>query len=90
MTERQLYFSSSRYASISNWWSAGCPKPARSPGHGSPEVRILIRELCPAKRADQQHRAGKLMDEVMDETFGPGPLETLLKDPTITDIRSTA
>ena len=30
------------------------------------------------------------MDEVMDETFGPGPLETLLKDPTITDIRSTA
>ena len=26
------------------------------------------------------------MDEVMDETFGLGPLETLLKDPTITDI----
>ena len=24
------------------------------------------------------------MDEVMDETFGLGPLETLLKDPTIT------
>jgi pilus assembly protein CpaF len=26
------------------------------------------------------------MDEVMDETFGLGPLETLLKDPAITDI----
>jgi pilus assembly protein CpaF len=26
------------------------------------------------------------MDEVMDETFGLGPLEALLKDPTITDI----
>ncbi len=26
------------------------------------------------------------MDDVMDETFGLGPLETLLKDPTITDI----
>ena len=26
------------------------------------------------------------MDEVMDETFGLGPLETLLKDPTISDI----
>ena len=26
------------------------------------------------------------MDDVMDETFGLGPLETLLKDPTISDI----
>ena len=26
------------------------------------------------------------MDDVMDETFGLGPLETLLKDPGITDI----
>ena len=26
------------------------------------------------------------MDEVMDETFGLGPLEALLKDPTISDI----
>src|SRR5438045_9156735 len=45
------------------------------------EVRILIRELC-------QHEKGlinsteqdKLMDEVMDEAFGLGPLEALLKD----------
>src|SRR4029434_5935350 len=51
------------------------------------EVRVLIRELCQTERrlinsAEQE----KLMDEVMDETFGLGPLETLLKDPAISDI----
>ena len=51
------------------------------------EVRVLIRELCQSEKglinsADQE----RLMDEVMDETFGLGPLETLLKDPTISDI----
>jgi pilus assembly protein CpaF len=51
------------------------------------EVRILIRELCQTEKgllsANEQE---KLMDDVMDETFGLGPLETLLKDPGITDI----
>jgi pilus assembly protein CpaF len=51
------------------------------------EVRILIRELCQSEKglinsADQE----RLMDDVMDETFGLGPLEGLLKDPTISDI----
>ena len=51
------------------------------------QVRTLIRELCQNEKglingADQE----KLMDDVMDETFGLGPLETLLKDPTISDI----
>src|SRR5437867_3085440 len=51
------------------------------------EVRLLIKELCQNEKglinsADQE----RLMDEVMDETFGLGPLETLLKDPTISDI----
>src|ERR1051326_6619529 len=51
------------------------------------EVRILVRDLCQSekgvlKRADQE----KLMDDIMDETFGLGPLEVLLKDPTISDI----
>ena len=51
------------------------------------EVRILIRELCQQEKglltsADQE----RLMDEVMDETFGLGPLEILLKDPAISDI----
>ncbi|HWP39480.1 MAG TPA: CpaF family protein, partial [Tepidisphaeraceae bacterium] len=51
------------------------------------EVRVLIRELCQSEKglinSVEQER---LMDEVMDETFGLGPLESLLKDPTITDI----
>ncbi len=51
------------------------------------EVRALIRELCQSERGllssvEQE----KLMDDVMDETFGLGPLEALLKDPNITDI----
>src|SRR3982750_4113219 len=51
------------------------------------EVRILIRELCQSEKgllssAEQE----KLMDDVMDETFGLGPLETLLKDTAISDI----
>lgn len=51
------------------------------------EVRQLIRELCQNEKgllsSQEQER---LMDEVMDETFGLGPLETLLKDPTVSDI----
>src|SRR5207249_8073830 len=51
------------------------------------EVRALIRELCQSEKGllssvEQE----KLMDDVMDETFGLGPLEALLKDPNITDI----
>jgi pilus assembly protein CpaF len=51
------------------------------------DVRALIRELCTSEKGlissvDQE----RLMDDVMDETFGLGPLETLLKDPTISDI----
>ena len=51
------------------------------------EVRALVRELCYSEKGlissgDQE----KLMDDVMDETFGLGPLETLLKDATISDI----
>jgi len=51
------------------------------------EVRIVIRDLCNSERSllsgqDQE----RLMDEVMDETFGLGPLETLLKDSSISDI----
>ena len=51
------------------------------------QVRGIVRELCNQERGlisgIEQER---LMDEVMDETFGLGPLETLLKDPAITDI----
>jgi pilus assembly protein CpaF len=51
------------------------------------EVRSLVRTLCEQEKGlitgPEQER---LMDEVMDETFGLGPLETLLKDTTISDI----
>jgi pilus assembly protein CpaF len=51
------------------------------------EVRVLIRDLCNTEKgllsSSEQER---LMDEVMDETFGLGPLETLLKDAQISDI----
>src|SRR5207249_7129461 len=51
------------------------------------EVRILIRELCQSEKGLlSSTEQEKLMDDVMDETFGLGPLETLLKDPTISDI----
>jgi pilus assembly protein CpaF len=48
---------------------------------------VLIRELCQSEKgllsSTEQER---LMDEVMDETFGLGPLEALLKDPAVSDI----
>jgi pilus assembly protein CpaF len=51
------------------------------------EVKVLIRELCANEKsllssAEQE----RLMEDVMDETFGLGPLETLLKDTVISDI----
>jgi pilus assembly protein CpaF len=51
------------------------------------EVRLVIAELCSNEKgllsSIEQER---LMDEVMDETFGLGPLESLLKDPSVSDI----
>ena len=51
------------------------------------EVRVLIRDLCMGEKSllNSQEQE-KLMDDVMDETFGLGPLETLLKDSAISDI----
>lgn len=51
------------------------------------EVRELISDLCANEKgllntAEQT----RLMDEVLDETFGLGPLETILKDPSVSDI----
>ncbi len=51
------------------------------------EVRVLVRELCQDEKGLlNSSEQDKLMDDVMDETFGLGPLETLLKDSTLTDI----
>lgn len=51
------------------------------------EIRLVVEHLCEAEetllnRAERE----RLVEEVLDETFGLGPLELLLKDPTISDI----
>ncbi|HEV3262846.1 MAG TPA: CpaF family protein [Gemmataceae bacterium] len=51
------------------------------------EVRRAAEELCRLSSAllslsDRE----RLVNEVLDETFGLGPLEALMRDPTITDI----
>jgi len=51
------------------------------------EVSVLVRDLCRNEKGLlSSGQMERLMEEVMDETFGLGPLESLLKDPTITDI----
>ena len=51
------------------------------------QIRAVVGELCDEENAllNYQERE-RLMSEVLDETFGLGPLEVLLADPTITDI----
>jgi pilus assembly protein CpaF len=51
------------------------------------EIRMVIEHLSDAEntllnRAERE----RLVEEVLDETFGFGPLELLLKDPLVTDI----
>jgi pilus assembly protein CpaF len=51
------------------------------------EVRRLAEELC-RRRSDLMNMAEReaLINEVMDEVFGLGPLEPLLRDPHVSDI----
>ncbi|MBX7168941.1 MAG: CpaF family protein [Pirellulales bacterium] len=51
------------------------------------EIRLVVEHLCDTEgtllnRSERE----RLIEEVLDETFGLGPLEALLKDPTISDI----
>lgn len=51
------------------------------------EIRMVVEHLCDTEdtllnRAERD----RLIDEVLDETFGLGPLELLLKDPKVCDI----
>jgi pilus assembly protein CpaF len=51
------------------------------------EIRLVVEHLCDTEdtllnRAERD----KLVEEVLDETFGLGPLELLLKDASISDI----
>src|SRR5947209_16201555 len=51
------------------------------------EIRMVVERLCDTENPllNRMERE-RLIDEVLDETFGFGPLEVLLKDPTISDI----
>src|SRR5271156_4519430 len=51
------------------------------------EIRLVVERLCDTENPllNRMERE-RLIDEVLDETLGFGPLEALLKDPTISDI----
>ncbi len=51
------------------------------------EIRVVVEHLCDSESSLLNRlERDRLIDEVLDETFGLGPLELLLKDPTISDI----
>jgi pilus assembly protein CpaF len=88
-TERQLYFQQLMFRIHQQLVERLDVQNLRSlpPDTVRSEVRILIRELCQNEKGlINSTEQDKLMDEVMDETFGLGPLEQLLKDSTISDI----
>jgi pilus assembly protein CpaF len=51
------------------------------------EIRLVVEHLCDSEDTLlNRNERERLVSEVLDETFGLGPLEMLLKDPTISDI----
>jgi len=51
------------------------------------EIRLVVEHLCDTEGTLlNRNERDRLVSEVLDETFGLGPLELLLKDPTISDI----
>src|SRR3989304_4989091 len=51
------------------------------------EIRLVIEHLCDTEDTLlNRNERERLINEVLDETFGLGPLEMLLKDSTISDI----
>jgi pilus assembly protein CpaF len=51
------------------------------------EIRLVVEHLCDTEDTLlNRNERERLVDEVLDETFGLGPLELLLKDPSINDI----
>lgn len=51
------------------------------------EIRLVVEHLCDTEDTFlNRNERERLIDEVLDETFGLGPLELLLKDPSISDI----
>src|SRR5213596_516974 len=49
---------------------------------GSVVERLIVDESLPMTVAERE----RLIEEILDEVFGLGPLEALLKDPTVSDI----
>ncbi|MEM6979557.1 MAG: CpaF family protein [Planctomycetota bacterium] len=51
------------------------------------EIRMVVEHLCDAEDTllNRQERE-RIVDEVLDETFGLGPLELILKDAAVSDI----
>ena len=51
------------------------------------EIRLVVEHLCDTENAlINRSERDRLIDEVLDETFGLGPLELILKDPEVSDI----
>ena len=51
------------------------------------EIRLVVEHLCDTEETFlNRNERDRLIEEVLDETFGLGPLEALLKDTSISDI----
>jgi len=51
------------------------------------EIRMVVEHLCDSEETFlNRNERERLIEEVLDETFGLGPLELLLKDTSISDI----
>jgi len=51
------------------------------------EIRMVVEHLCDSENTFlKRSERDKIVEEVLDETLGLGPLELLLKDPSISDI----
>lgn len=51
------------------------------------EIRLVVEHLCESDNTFlNRSERDRVIDEVLDETLGLGPLEFLLKDPSISDI----
>lgn len=51
------------------------------------EIRLVVEHLCDTEQTLlNRNERDRLIEEVLDETFGLGPLELLLKDESISDI----
>ena len=51
------------------------------------EIRLVVEHLCDTEDTLlNRNERDRLVEEVLDETFGLGPMELLLKDPTISEI----